>query len=236
MSTNQLANPGFETTVAPWEARSAGTALARVASASAFEGGYVGRVTSTAGGATDFQVNDQNNVPVTPGQPFVFSFRVRPNVTPRTAVAFIEWSTANFAAANGAANGTATATTVGSWTTVSVSGTVPAGSAYARVVGRFTSTAVNDTFDVDAIAYYNDTTDPTYQSPSIANAGPDQNGAPGAVATLVGTPPGGTWSQQSGLTVTLSAPVTNATDTRVTFTHANPSKTSSADRVFRYDV
>lgn len=66
------------------------------------------------------------------------------------------------------------------------------------------------------------------------NAGPDQNIADNDPVTLVGTPPGGVWTQDSGTAVTLSAPVTNATDTRVTFTADNPSTSVPLDLVFRY--
>lgn len=66
------------------------------------------------------------------------------------------------------------------------------------------------------------------------NAGSDQTVASNSVVTLTGTPAGGVWTQDSGAAVTLSAPVTTATDTKVTFVSTNASTTVNDTRVFRY--
>lgn len=68
----------------------------------------------------------------------------------------------------------------------------------------------------------------------VAKAGADQTVDADATVTLVGTPAGGTWAQENGPAVTLSAAVTNTTDTRVTFTASNDSTTTSSVREFRY--
>lgn len=64
-------------------------------------------------------------------------------------------------------------------------------------------------------------------------AGLDQIVESGQEFTLIGTPPGGVWTQDSGPAVTLGAPVSTTTDTRVKATHKNTG-TVNTDLVFRY--
>lgn len=122
-------------------------------------------------------------------------------------------------------------------TTPTETKTTTADQVYTANVGRAvfgnTSSTANIEFWEDDLAISFD----AYVGPEAhANAGADQSVAAGTTVTLIGTPPGGTWTQESGDVVTLSAHTTDATDTRVTFTAANPSTTLSAERGFRYTV
>lgn len=175
-------------------------------------------------------------IATTPGVRLTITMRVRPEVNRRSLYLSVNW----FASVGGAYLSTSTgadsafydlsAFTLGAYSTVTVQVTPPAGANAMELNSDIISPAVGDIMRVDNVVVTTPDAEP------VANAGVDFSGAPGATATLIGTPAGGVWSQDSGPAVTLSTPVTTTADTRVTFTHANPSTTTSLERVFRYTV
>lgn len=167
MPTNLTPNPSFETGTAPWAVRS-NCALDRVQVTGAPDGQWAGRMTAAVTGTMDVQ-DDATRPAVSPSQQIILSVRLRPvGTTTRLCSVFLEWPGIAGAASSGNVSCPA-----GSWTTVSVSTTVPAGASSVRPAIRVDSPAAGEQWLVDAIGLYLGSTDPAYQGPfTTANQPP----------------------------------------------------------------
>ena len=234
MPTNLLTNPSFELAVFPWKARGNST-IQRVPSSLALDGRFVGRITALAA-AVDTDIDDDaGRAAVVAGQSFVYSIRIRPLTIAREVAIFVEWI-----GTPGAAGSSGVICQPGVWTTVSMTGTAPAGTTALRPAIRIKNVAAaGEQFLIDALAVYVGQTDPAYSDPATptlntADAGVDQTVPAGSSVTLIGKPPEGRWAQDSGDVVTIPAQVTTATDTRITVTASNASTVAALARSFRY--
>lgn len=218
---NLLPNPGAEADAAGWSTQNA--TLARVTTPVRSGVGAFSLTAAAAGDVT--MVAAELSSGLNPGQLVLLSAYGRSAAAGRTVQMLVDWSSATAYLSTASVSGPTTTTT--GWTQTTGSVLMPATATRGTVFLRFYAAAAGEVHYADDLSVQADT-------PAPVNAGPNTSGAPGTTATRIGTPPGGTWTQESGPAVTLSAPVTTTQDTRVTFVRDNPSTTAPVDRLFRY--
>lgn len=150
LGTNLLPNPSFETNTTGWGATRA--AVARVASATAKAGGYVGRVTNDGSASTHYLLQSPRGA-ATPGQVNTFSAYVR--LVSGSGVGY--YPRVYFYDAAVAGVGTFDGPVVdlpadGSWTRLTITTTAPPLTAFANfTISSPVSGAATDVWEVDAL-------------------------------------------------------------------------------------
>lgn len=146
--TNLVPNPSFEVDASGWSTTNSAIAVSSAWSAAGSKSAAL--TCTTAGSVELYQLWGTNApLPVTAGRTYTLSYRYFTNATRQTFCA-LSWYDAGGTELAGVNGGTVTPT-AGQATTLSFTGTAPAGAVKARVFIRVVAAAVNEVFYFDSI-------------------------------------------------------------------------------------
>lgn len=151
LAENFIKNPSMEVDANTWADR---VNAALVRTTSQFKSGVASlQVTARATAGTTSVTSPQqlNAIPTLPGQTWNASVSVKSGTTARNSAVYLEWwnSAGQYI---GSANGTNTATSTSSWTTLNITGTAPANTAYVSMMWEHFGLTAGDVMYADEVS------------------------------------------------------------------------------------